>query len=106
MGLKVVPHDGKFSALSTFSDVVLLIDATREELIEWYVDREARRAREHIEFDLKLFDGGTSRFSSATLLEILETHHPDQVVGDDADDWNVLIAKRLEEERAKAKDTA
>jgi len=106
MGLKIVPHDGLFSALSTFSDTMLLIDASREEFIEWYLDRQAIFEKQSLMRDLEMLDKGhTHQFSRATLLEILETHIPEQVEGDEAAEWNALIAKRLEEEKAKAKDT-
>jgi hypothetical protein len=37
-----------FGVWSTVVDAVTWYDMTREELIDWYVEREAKKAREHI----------------------------------------------------------
>ena len=103
MGLRIVRHDDdKYSVFTTISDVMLLVDASREEFVEWYVTRQAEQARQDIEGDIESDGPGMRRFSSMTLLEILYAHIPENCETDKGGpEWNAFIAKRLAEEREK-----
>lgn len=99
MGVKIiVQDDGNFAAYTTISDTMLLVDATREELVEWWVKRQAANARREIEQDLEWHDQGLNRFSQTTLLEALGDHRAAHC---EDKDWNAFIAKRLKEEEEK-----
>jgi len=95
MGLNIVPHDGDilFSVHESIGDTVILVDATRDELIDWYAERAAKQAREEMERRLKMLDNGQRfRFSDMTLKEMLESHRPEHCQDEE---WNKLIADKL-----------
>lgn len=62
MGYQVIkqPND-MFGILSSYTDTIVMWDATREEIVEWFVELEAQRARENAERIVGLVEQGNPR---------------------------------------------
>jgi hypothetical protein len=54
--------DGKLAVFSSITDTFIVVDATREEIIAWRVERVAEKVRQRTEEELRLvLDSGESR---------------------------------------------
>lgn len=63
MGQQIIRQpDGKLAVFSTITDSFIVVDATREEIIEWRAEEAAEQARERTEVELKrVLDEGNDR---------------------------------------------
>ncbi|MGW6790030.1 hypothetical protein [Streptomyces chartreusis] len=53
MGQQIIKQpDGRLSVFSTYTDSLIVLDATPEEIVEWRAERAAERAREETRREL------------------------------------------------------
>ena len=67
MGHQIIKQpDGKYLIWSTIVDDIIVYDADREEVIEYFIEKAAERARRETDQSLDLIDEGwTSRLGTA-----------------------------------------
>lgn len=87
MALKIVKHNGLFYAFDTCDETVVLVEATEEELIDWYAKKAYDDAKHWIKQGIKNRDLHKRMFAN-NLQEILEKHIPENC---DDEDWNQMI---------------
>ena len=93
MGYQIARQpNGQYCLFSTYSDTVIGLDHDREEVVEWYVQLEADRARRDIGRWLDDVDKG---WMTHTYDEMLKRHTPENAPDDPA--WNAEIVRRLDE---------
>jgi len=56
--------DGDYAVWSTVVDDFIHEDMSAEELEAWYVEKEAQKAREHIQERIESWEGGSSPYPS------------------------------------------
>jgi hypothetical protein len=62
MGHQIIRQpDGRYAVFGTVTDTIVVWDATREEILAWFADAAAQRARDTVERLLTIIDAPDGR---------------------------------------------